>query len=456
MALKVQISARSALRAVLATGLLAMLGANLPGHLSYDSVAQLYEGHFHIRETWGPALYAWILGLFDAVIPGTALYVTTSAAIFYASLASLTDLRPRTRWLAVAVAIPIMLIPQVIIYQAIVWKDVAFANCAVAGTICVAHAGRVWSRPARRWLFLAAALVLFAVASQVRQNGVIAVFFAALALGWMASAGSWRRGITWAVGGLAAAVVAGFALTAVSIPPGAPKEEGVKSGLRIVQNYDLIGAVALDPTYRWDHIAKADPADSAIVRARAKADFSGRRVDFIDRDQPVNDAIWRVPDDAAMKQWADLILKHPWLYLRVRWEDFRWVFATPVIDWCLPVYVGVDAPSEKMIPLRLEHRFIESDAQLNNYASWFLDTPFYRHWFYAGVSLILAGLFLWRRQTADVALAALQLSGAAFAASFFIISIACDYRYLYFTDMAALTGLIYAAIDPPMPWRRKV
>jgi len=126
-----------------------------------------------------------------------------------------------------------------------------------------------------------------------------------------------------------------------------------------------------------------------------------------------------------------------------------------VIDWCLPVYVGVDAPSEKMIPLKLEHRFIESDAQLNNYASWFLDTPLYRHWFYAGVSLVLGGLFLWRRQTGDVALAALQLSGAAFAASFFIISIACDYRYLYFTDMAALTGIIYAAIDPPMPWRRK-
>ena len=54
--LGLRITPRSAFRAVLATGLLVMLGANLPGHLSYDSVAQLYEGHFHIRETWGPAL----------------------------------------------------------------------------------------------------------------------------------------------------------------------------------------------------------------------------------------------------------------------------------------------------------------------------------------------------------------------------------------------------------------
>jgi hypothetical protein len=176
----------------------------------------------------------------------------------------------------------------------------------------------------------------------------------------------------------------------------------------------------------------------------------------MDRDKVLSDALWRVPDAAVQKQWKNLILKNPALYLKVRWEDFRWVFAPPVIDWCLPVYVGVDAPVEKMAPLRLQHRFVESDAQLNNYASWFLDTPVYWHWFYAGISLVLAGLFVWRRQPADIAMAGLQLGGAAFAASFFIISIACDYRYLYFTDLAALTGLIYAAIDPPMPWRKAV
>nr|MEA2799510.1 hypothetical protein [Phenylobacterium sp.] len=452
--LRMQISARSAFRAVLAAGLLVMLGANLPGHLSYDSVAQLYEGHFHVRETWGPALYAWILGVFDGIIPGTALYVTASAVLFYGTLASLSDLRPRTHWLAVAVAAPIMIIPQVLIYQAIVWKDVAFANTAVGGMVCLAHAAKVWPNARRRWLFLAAAVVLLAIASQVRQNGIIAAVFAALALGWIASRGRWLRGAAWGVGGLLAVVVAGQAFTKLSIPPHAPPDPGVKTGLRIVQNYDLIGAAALDPTYRLEDMAAADPVDTAVIRTRAHLDYSGRRVDFMDRDKALSDALWRVPDAAVQKQWKNLILKNPALYLRVRWEDFRWVFAPPVIDWCLPVYVGVDAPVEKMAPLRLEHRFVESDAQLNNYASWFLDTPVYWHWFYAGISLVLAGLFVWRRQPADIAMAGLQLGGAAFAASFFIISIACDYRYLYFTDLAALAGLIYAAIDPPMPWRR--
>ncbi len=449
-----QISARSAFRAVLAAGLLVMLGANLPGHLSYDSVAQLYEGHFHLRETWGPALYAWILGVFDGIIPGTALYVTASAALFYASLASLSDLRPRTHWLAALVTAPIMLIPQVLIYQAIVWKDVAFANTAVAGLVCLAHAAKVWPQTRRRWLFLAAAVALLAVASQVRQNGIIAAIVAAVALGWIASRGRWLRGAVWAVGGLLAVFLTGLVFTQASIPSGSPPEPSVKSGLRIVQNFDLVGAVALDPSYRLDAMAAVAPADTALVSRRAKADWSGRRVDFMDRDRPMNDAIWRIPDDAANVQWRDLILKHPGLYLRVRWEDFRWVFATPVIDFCLPVYIGVDAPVEKMAPLRIDHRFVESDAQLNNYSTWFFDTPVFRHWFYAGISLVLTGLFLWRRQPADIAMAGLQLAGVGFAASFFIISIACDYRYLYFTDLAALAGLIYAAIDPPTPWRK--
>jgi len=100
-------------------------------------------------------------------------------------------------------------------------------------------------------------------------------------------------------------------------------------------------------------------------------------------------------------------------------------------------------------------RYSPADIELANYSSWFLDTPVLSHVFYSALSLALAGLFLWRRDPADLVMVALQLSGVAFAASFFIISIACDYRYLYFTDLAAMVGLVYVAIDPPTPWRRR-
>ena len=216
-----------------------------------------------------------------------------------------------------------------------------------------------WPRTGRRWAFLAGAVLLLAVASQVRQNGIIVAFVGAIAVGWIAGATQvglgrrLRRGLAWGVGGFLAVAVTGQTLTTLSIPPHSPPDPGVKTGLRIVQNYDLIGAAALDPHYKLSIMSAADPVATAMIAQRAPLEYSGRRVDFIDRDQALTDALWNVPAEAANRQWVDLILRHPALYLRVRWEDFRWVFAPPAIDWCLPIYVGVDAPANKMDPLKL-------------------------------------------------------------------------------------------------------
>jgi hypothetical protein len=38
-------------------------------------------------------------------------------------------------------------------------------------------------------------------------------------------------------------------------------------------------------------------------------------------------------------------------------------------------------------------------------------------------------------------------SALLFAASFLPIALACDYRYLYFLDVAAMAGLLYLATD---------
>jgi len=105
-----------------------------------------------------------------------------------------------------------------------------------------------------------------------------------------------------------------------------------------VQNYDLVAPMAMDPRYRLDIMAAADRPNTTTIQAHAKADYSGRRVDFMDRDLVIIAALEALPDDVAQRQWFDLIFKHPALYLRVRWEAFAGLFATPVIDWCLPVY----------------------------------------------------------------------------------------------------------------------
>jgi hypothetical protein len=452
-------SARDAYRLVVWAGFLLVLAANAPGHLSYDSVAQLHEGHFGRRETWGPAFYAWILGLFDRFIPGTALYVAASALLLFASFASLAWLRPRTSWLAVPVMALAALAPQVLIYQGIVWKDVLFANLAVCGLIALAHAARSWEQPRHRWLWLAAALLLEGAAAQTRQNGLVAGVVAALALGWIASRGRLWRGARWVAGGLVAFALAsqliGMASLATLVRVGGDAGAGVGVGLRLVQSYDLVGAAALDPTYRFNVIAAHDPAAARVLQARARLDYTGERIDVIDRDQTTTAAFDTVPSPVIRDQWLDLVERRPGLYLRVRAEDFRWVLTTPVIDRCLAVNLGADAPPRLMGDLHITRRWTGTDQQLANYVSWLVDTPLYRHFTYLALSLALSGFFLWRREPQDIAMLGLQVGSLGFAASFFLISIACDYRYLYFCDLAAIVGLVYLALDPARRPRRE-
>ncbi|MDB5453081.1 MAG: hypothetical protein JWO33_1659, partial [Caulobacteraceae bacterium] len=366
----------SLVRLILAAAFLVMLGANLPGHLSYDSVAQLHEGHFGVRETWQPVLYARLLGAFDAVVPGTGLYVVAASLLLFLCLASLAALRDRTSWLAVPVTIAALVTPQLFIYQAIVWKDVMFANAAVAGMVCLANAARAWATPSR-WAWLAGAALMLAVAGLVRQNGLIVTVFAAIALGWIAGQGGWRRGLAWAAAGFVVVLALAQVLNATAQLPSKGPQAGLGQGLRIVQQYDLVAATALDRSYGLPTLTRANPTAAAVIRERAYDYYSPERIDFIDRDVAIQAALNALPDAAVREEWLGLVLKHPGLYLRIRADDFRWVFLTPVVDRCLSNYVGVAAPDKMLRDLGQQPRWTDADQQLANYWTWFLDTPAY-------------------------------------------------------------------------------
>ena len=101
-----------------------------------------------------------------------------------------------------------------------------------------------------------------------------------------------------------------------------------------------------------------------------------------------------------------------------------------------------------MKALGLARRWDGRDQALADYAHHFIGTPFFSHGVFAALAAGLLVLFLRRRRPADIAMAGLLSAALAFAASFFIISIACDYRYLYALDLAAMAGVFYAALEP--------
>lgn len=434
-------------RIVMLGGLALLWRLNAPGHMSVDSILALHEGRFHARETWNPAIFGWLLGLADSIVPGQALSMGVSAAILFGTWALMGNLRPRASWLGVLLALAALTLPQVLIYPAIVWKDVWFTEATIAGFVLAAFAVKA-PIPAARWGLLALSAAFFAVGGLLRQNGLILAGAAAVALAWAGSSRGWRSSTLGAAVWLAGVLVGVLVLSVVAQPQGSGKiDTGAGRGVRIIQMYDLVGAASLAPL-PFHHLDKFDPTLDDKVRAGARRAYSPERVDKLDEDPALGAGLWSPPPEVIRDEWLDLLVQHPGIYLKVRAADFRQVFAPPIIDRCLPIHLGADGPAPAMRDLKLAKRWTQDDQRLLNYVTYFLDTPAYSHVTYALVALVAGVLLLWRREPADIVVAGLMGGSLAFVASFFFITIACDYRYLYLVDMAAITGVLYLALDP--------
>jgi len=441
-------TARIAAAAVLIAGYAITLGLSWPGHLSFDSIVQLHDGRFGFYHSWHPPVMAWLLGLGDRILPGTGLFVLFDAALLFAALLSLVWLRPRVRWLAVAVLLLCLPLPQLVLYQTIVWKDVLFANAMVAGFIALAQAEARWTNAKARWAWVAAAFLLFALAALARQNGLVAPVFGAFALAVVA----WRnRGLkagaligSAALAATLAVVFGAGALFARDSDHG----EGPVAQLKLLRLYDLIGAVRADPSLPLDRLDEDDSDLERLIRTDGVRLYTPQRNDTLVGSQALQNAFADAEPEAMARQWADLVLGHPWLYLKTRAEVFRWVVLTPDIDACRPVFVGVEGPAGEMADLDLKPRRSPRDLALSAYAKAFMGTPVLSHLTFAVLGLGMLVLFLKRRAPGDTAFAFLLLAAFAFTASFFVISIACDYRYLYALDLAVIAAAFYLALDP--------
>jgi hypothetical protein len=209
-----------------------------------------------------------------------------------------------------------------------------------------------------------------------------------------------------------------------------------------LQTYDLVAAVARDPSLTLDVLKARAPALETLIRTRGVAAYSPARVDTLA-------PLFNQMDDAAAPaieaQWRALIWRHPLLYLRVRAGAFGWVFLTPDPAACGLVFTGVDGPPEEMADAGLQQRKNAKDKALAHYALGFARTPVFSHAVYGLIGLGSLLVLLRRRRPPDLAVAAMLASAFAFAASFAVISIACDYRYLYDLDLAAVAAALYLA-----------
>jgi hypothetical protein len=433
--------------AILVAGGVAAVAVSWPGHYSYDSIVQLDQGRSGLYNAWHPPVMAWLLGLADRVTPGGAMFTVLEAALVFGALASLAAMARPGAWAAPMVALAVALTPQAAIYPAIVWKDVLFAGAALSAFACLAWAARAWEGRGWRWALIVKAGVLLALAALARQNGLILIPVAAVTLSWVAARRAPGRG--WRDGAVAGGTLLAVAVAATLAGSAALKlhSDGQNERQRQwteLRIYEIVAARRLDPHTDFTVLAAKAPVLNAFLTRQGPTLYNLQRIDPLvqndtvegreDRDRP-----------AVLAQWRAIFAGDPWLYLRVRAAMFRWVLMTPDLKACVPLSVGVNGPPDVMAHLKIESRYSDADDLVFNYAQAFFGTPVFSHAAWGVLGALLLIPLLMRRRPEDLAVAGLLAGALSFAASFFAISIACDYRYLYFLDLSALAGALYVA-----------
>jgi len=426
-------TARRIASAILLFGFAAMLAMNAPGQLSYDSVSQLADGRAGVYNSWHPPVMAWLLGLFDRLVPGTLLFLIFQSLLLLGALLALLWLKPRG-WASAVLAAAIVAMPQWLLYQGEIWKDILFANAAIAGFAALA----VYAQT-RRQAALALALLLLVLAASTRQNGLVLLPVAAVTTGVIArrqGVPGWRHGLLFLLAALVLTAAVNLALAQHT-----DGGDGASAELRLGQSYDLAGALARKPGLVLP--LGADPELDRVLRSRGRALYTPLHNDPMAADPAVSRALTDPPDGVIAGAWRSLILDHPLLYLETRWAAFAAVLTTPDVLACHFAVIGVSGPPALLKRLSLTGGIRAQDQRLGDYAHLFFGTPVFSHLAWGGLALVLLVLLIRRGEPADLAVAGLLCGAFAFIITFAIISIACDYRYLVFLDLSAMAAALY-------------
>ena len=423
-------AARRTAAGILVLGFGVMLAINAPGQLSYDSVEQLADGRSGAYNSWHPPLMAWLLGLFDAVLPGTLLFLVFQSLLLLGALLALLWLKPRNGWTAL-VALAIVLTPQWLMFQGQIWKDMLCANAAIAGFTALA----VFAKDGRRRWLVAAALLL-ALAAGVRQNAVVLLPVAAAALALPRK--RWLLGF----GFLAVTVILGLG-TSLWLVSRSDGGDGASAQIRLGQAYDLAGVLARDPALPLPSLAAEDPEFEKVLREKRPALHTPLRNDPFAADAAINHGLSDAPDGAMGRAWKGLVTGHPLLYLRVRLAAFGAVLTTPDTAVCHYSHTGIQGPPELLRRLGLTAGMRPQDRTLDRYSHLFFATPVYSHILWGLLALVLLVLLLRRGEPGDVAIAGLLAGALVFTVTFAAVSLACDYRYLILLDLAAMAAALH-------------
>ncbi|MFA5495984.1 MAG: hypothetical protein WC247_14535 [Porticoccaceae bacterium] len=422
------------LLALIAAQLVVGVGLGLPGHLSTDSIIQLYEGRTLHFISFNPPLMSLVLGALERLGSAPAGFVLISALLLaggsWLALAGTarSGMEAAQKWRRILAA-GLILNPVLLVYTGIVWKDVLLAHAVLLAfmlpdTLRSAHGP---GRAAGTMLLL----LLLAVIIGVRQQGILFAIPLAVCAAWRCCNGLWPRlvailvlvAIPLATNKLATDFAYQHGLN--ELPPGG------EVGLKILMHYDLVGMLS-----RGAQGAGMEAGILAEMQAEIPK-YSSYRVDTLDG---VAVLYWSQPLARTITMWLGEIKASPRSYAEHRLAVFSRVLGIGGVRDCLPYYRGVGGPvKHDLVSVELTALLgLTSGAgswsrAIKGFAKVATHTPLFWHWCYL---LAAAGLLLVFVRRRDWLPATLLGCTMAYMASYAVIGIACDFRYGYVLTVA--------------------
>jgi hypothetical protein len=223
--------------------------------------------------------------------------------------------------------------------------------------------------------------------------------------------------------------------------------------------FDLAGETRRDPAVSLPLLHLRAPALEAFTRGEAVRAYDPTRVDTLARS-PRWVELMAVPNPILVAQWRQRLIVDPGAYLAVRAEVFRQIFLEPDIETCSPVLVGVDSGNPALLRgAGMSARETDKDDWDGDYEDQAIHSPIFSHPAYALIAFVL---LLWAardvrrgKRPEMIATVGLLVSALAFTASFWVIALGCDYRYLYFLDVAAMAAMVQRAALLRLQFRRR-
>lgn len=423
-------------------GYLISLALNFPGHFSMDSVFQLAEGVQGKSMSFNPPIMSALLGAYYKLNVTAAFMMTSSAAFYLGTYLLLRGYNPRYRIVVLAVIIVVSLSPLVLIYNGTVWKDVFFANVALLGFGLASHIR------SRRSLALLVAVVLFAAATLIRQQGIIVAtagcLYIAVRLCWPQKKQALVNFLALMMGLLATTAALQFISNQVITPRATG---GLSVGLGVLASYDIAAVASRSPVAMEALSGSYGINGRALIDASAK-EYSPERVDYLNKTfqslAPLQ------ANKRILSLWGASIVSEPGAWIGHRWSTWQALLTLNHAGGrCLPMHVGIATDAVPALqatgqPVPDAAVFLPAETQAKSFLYRYAMDNLY--WFAGGIwfllGIVVCGVSAYRR---DVLTTILSASGLTFTASYLLVGIACDFRYQYFGVLSTIVGMLMLA-----------